>query len=89
MLTIYEYKQRKKSNMHFFSSSRILVAGGAEIALKDDISGIDFVLTKKEMLDQVKAKIDTIPLVDLSYIKNTLLFVSIILMKMYFVCLSH
>ncbi|XP_050727843.1 uncharacterized protein LOC127004333 isoform X2 [Eriocheir sinensis] len=53
---------------------RILVAGGAEIALKDDTSIIDFVVTNKEMLDHAKAIVDSvIPLVDVSFIRSTLI----------------
>lgn len=76
--------------MLFILSSRILSAGGAEIALgDDDLSNLDFVITTKEMFNQIKTKVSNIiPHVDVSYIKKTLLLVSSVLFYMYVVHIS-
>lgn len=47
------------------------------MATKEDISGVDFVITTKEMLKFAQAIVNSlIPLVDVTYIKGTLIFVS-------------
>uniref|UniRef100_A0A0P4WG19 BRCT domain-containing protein n=1 Tax=Scylla olivacea TaxID=85551 RepID=A0A0P4WG19_SCYOL len=55
--------------------NRILAAGGAEIASKKDTTDVDFVITKKDLMKYAQAMVNSfVPLVDVTYVKDTLLF---------------
>ncbi|XP_045104547.1 uncharacterized protein LOC123500015 isoform X2 [Portunus trituberculatus] len=54
---------------------RILAAGGAEIASKEDTTDVDFVITTKDVVKYAQTLVSCfVPLVDVTYIKETILF---------------